>query len=551
MGTLTNSVLESAPAATSSWVLRLLPSLSDLFFLLPAVWLFSWLGGTATLLSDGDTGWHIRTGEWIWSHGAVPKADIFSFTKPGEPWYAWEWLWDLLFAGIHHAGGLSAVAFVTICLLGIMSVLTFRMVRRTTDNDLVAAAVATLAVAGTSIHWLARPHLFSMLFVLAFAHLLLSVKQGKTSALLLLPLLMILWTNLHGGFFLGILMLLLAAAGEVAGAFLHAANFLDAAYYRSRKYLACAGACAAATLLNPYGWLLHKHIVEYLFASKLIDYIGEYQSLSFHWQQSKPFEALLFLAVVAAFWAFAHKQYSVAISIPFWAHVALYSARNIPVFALLSAPAIGAMLASALRRAESVARLRHIVVRITALAQRMKPIERSPRLHVFSALALLLFAFSFASGVEGFEGKFNDKNFPSTALPFIRNAKFARLFTTDTWASYFVYQLYPKQASFFDGRSDFYGYAFLDEYADVVNGHWNWEKILDRYAVDGVALQPDRGLVAALKLSPHWRLVFDDGSVVVFKRVSAAPAQSGSVTRKQVSSAGDGRRKKLGRTGQA
>ena len=47
------------------------------------------------MLGDGDTGWHIRTGEWILAHGQVPRQDMFSFTKPGEPWFAWEWLWDV------------------------------------------------------------------------------------------------------------------------------------------------------------------------------------------------------------------------------------------------------------------------------------------------------------------------------------------------------------------------------------------------------------------------------------------------------------------------
>src|ERR1039457_5212 len=73
----------------------LVPSLSDLFFITLFLWLFVAGGdGWHGLLLDGDIGWHIRTGEYILDHGAVPKTDLFTFTKPGAPWFAWEWLSD-------------------------------------------------------------------------------------------------------------------------------------------------------------------------------------------------------------------------------------------------------------------------------------------------------------------------------------------------------------------------------------------------------------------------------------------------------------------------
>src|ERR1700682_4034666 len=86
-------------------LVRLLPSLTDLAFLMPVVFLFARMEGVKTMLGDGDTGWHIRTGEWILSNGRVPTTDVFSFTKAGAPWYAWEWLWDMCFAWVYHHGG--------------------------------------------------------------------------------------------------------------------------------------------------------------------------------------------------------------------------------------------------------------------------------------------------------------------------------------------------------------------------------------------------------------------------------------------------------------
>src|SRR5260370_18762699 len=89
-----------------SWAGMLLPSLTDFFFGALLLWLFVG-GGGKSLLGDGDTGWHIRTGDYILEHHTVPHKDIFTFTRPNEPWFAWEWLSDALFSWIHQGWGLE------------------------------------------------------------------------------------------------------------------------------------------------------------------------------------------------------------------------------------------------------------------------------------------------------------------------------------------------------------------------------------------------------------------------------------------------------------
>src|SRR5215470_2675937 len=104
-------------AHPSQFVLRLLPSFADFAFLMPLAILFGRMAGMENLLGDCDTGWHIRTGEWILAHHWVPARDIFSFSKPGDPWFAWEWLSDVIFAGLNYLGGLQAVVLFSILLI--------------------------------------------------------------------------------------------------------------------------------------------------------------------------------------------------------------------------------------------------------------------------------------------------------------------------------------------------------------------------------------------------------------------------------------------------
>src|SRR5260370_38640893 len=97
----------------SQFAVKFRPLLADFAFLMPIAYVFGRMDGVKTLLSDCDTGWHIRTGEWIIANGWVPVRDIFSFSKPGAPWYAWEWLSDVLFAKLNALGGLQAGGVVS------------------------------------------------------------------------------------------------------------------------------------------------------------------------------------------------------------------------------------------------------------------------------------------------------------------------------------------------------------------------------------------------------------------------------------------------------
>ncbi|MDQ2840802.1 MAG: hypothetical protein M3Y72_07140, partial [Acidobacteriota bacterium] len=78
--------LQTARAERQNRLISLFPSLTDFAFLLPLVLVLFHPARLSMLLADGDTGWHIRTGDWILAHRAVPHVDLFSFTKPNEPW---------------------------------------------------------------------------------------------------------------------------------------------------------------------------------------------------------------------------------------------------------------------------------------------------------------------------------------------------------------------------------------------------------------------------------------------------------------------------------
>jgi len=507
------------------WVVRLLPSLTDVVILMPAVLLFLRMEGAKRLLSDGDTGWHIRTGEWILANGQVPRVDIFSYTKAGEPWYAWEWLWDVGAAWLHQQGGLAAVVFASLLVLSLTFAVLFRQVIRECPNVVVAFAVTFAAMAGSTLHWLARPHLLTLLFVVIFAWILEEARAGRRRRLWLLPPLTALWTNLHGGFFVGILLIVCYAAGEALAWLIDRdRRAAQAALLRSKPYLWTALGAIAATLVNPYGWRLHAHVWTFLSSSFHLRYISEYQSTDFQNNLAQWYEPLLLLGVAAVGWCLWRRRFAQAIILGGWLHLALYSVRNLPIYLILAAPLAAAMLEDFLsfaERAPLAAWIGNTVRSFRKVTGEFSSLDCQPRLNITGLAGLLAVGWLLflPSAPAKFRAEYDPEKYPEAAIQWLRNANvIERIFTDDEWGDYLIYRLYPQVRVFVDGRFDLYGEKFTEKYVELVNAHYAWEKTLADYAVTAVLLRVKSPLATTLKESQRWRPVYDDGHAIIFQR---------------------------------
>lgn len=507
-------------------IVRVLPSLTDLAFLMPILFLFIKLDGAKYILGDGDTGWHIRTGEWIIANGRVPDKDIFSFTKAGETWYAWEWLWDVCFAWLYHHGGLATVVVASILVLSFTFALLFRLVQRHCRNPLIAIAVTFLACTASSIHWLARPHLFTMLFLVILLSILDRVREGRTRLLLLLPPMTVLWTNLHGGFFIGLVVIGAYAAGELALALFTASrDERRDCLKKARWYVLTAAGCAAATLVNPYTYHLHAHIFQFFSESYHFQYISEYQSISFHGGPAFYLELLLFLGAISAVWMLRHRDPTPLILTAGWGHLALFSARNIPLFAIVAAPMIAQAFDEMLAQAEQMdgaAWIRRTVANLKEMALEFGETDRLWRLHVASVAATVVLAalVSNPAATGKLKPEYDPKRYPSKeALAVLKADPVSRIFADDEWGDYLIYNLYPGHKVFVDGRDDFYGQKFEEKYSSFMGAKYDWEQYLRQYKIDTVLLPTTSPLATVIKESPHWRAIYDDTIAIVFTAV--------------------------------
>jgi len=496
----------------SRWARLLIPSLSDLFFLAILIWLFmsSGAAGWQGLLADADVGWHIRTGDYILNHHAVPHHDLYSFSKPGEPWYAWEWLTDVLDSGLHRIAGLKGIVLFAAVLIGLFAV---TLVRRMVARDVhlfVALGIALLGVGGASIHFLARPHLLTLLLLSISVWLIEEDRRRPGSRIWWLVPLTVVWTNLHGGFLALIVVLGLATAGSAIEAwFGFNGTVRDAA-----RYLKLTLCCGAASLVNPYGWNLHRHVAEYLRSDWIRNVIQEFQSPVFRSENMLQFEALLLIGLIVAGAQFRRWKIVEGLWIVFWAHMALGSVRHAPVFIAITAPIIASQLSDWWNHCTVHVKKSSIPGILNLMAD--DALKGFRRTSAWPAAAVVVLALIGAP--VKWPQDFPDFVFPVTIVRAHSDLILqSRILTTDQWADYLIY-VNPAQKVFMDGRSDFYGPEVGNDYLRLTTGAWDWRKLMDKYNFDLALLPVDSALTQILKLAPDWRVIQDDGKRILLAR---------------------------------
>lgn len=551
----TSSAADLHPAdlhpASMRW---LLPSVGDLLFV-ALLALLTFTNLSMRLLGDAGIGWHIRTGQLILTTHTIPHIDPFSSSLSGKPWFAWEWLYDVLVGWLEKAAGLNAVVLLTAFIIATCFSWTFRLLLRRGTNVLVALILVLLAASASMIHFLARPHVVSWLFTVTWFWILQSsekeclrsdwdssnlttIARGRIWLLYFLPLLMLVWVNVHGGFLIGFVLLAIywiSAAWEWLRLMLKLTeDRFEEALRKIRTarriwHLTLAGTLsAAATLLNPYGLKLHLHIYHYLSNRFLMDRIDEFQSPNFHYVAQKCFAGLLLLTLVALV-AKEHQPRKLSATtqgllILFSVYSGLYSSRNIPVSSLLLILVIGPWLSFA---GERVAESHRITARSKAVPyaqflRRMEAIELSLRGHLWAVAAIVFTCWVVAHGgnfgaARLMDAHFDSKRDPVSAVDYLeRQGVGGPVLSPDYWGGYLIYRLYPKAKVVIDDRHDFYGEEFLKSYLKMMHVEPSWEDFLKEHPAQVLLVPKNSALANILGETAAWQATYSDDVAVAF-----------------------------------
>src|SRR5579862_3333159 len=231
------------------------------------------LAGLRTV-GETDLGWQMATGRYIVEHHQIPSTTLFTYTVPGSPW-VYPPLSGILFYLLFLAGGYAALSWLSA--LACAATLAFAMWR----GGRFTAALAVLAVPAIAFRTMPRADLFTTILFAAVLALLWRYHEGTLIRLWLLPLLMMLWVNLHLGFIAGLTLM-----GGYVFLELSEALFTErraAALKRVSSALPWIAVSAVATLVNPWGLGIYRALGQQnQVARSATDFIGEWSGVHFN-----------------------------------------------------------------------------------------------------------------------------------------------------------------------------------------------------------------------------------------------------------------------------
>jgi hypothetical protein len=414
----------------------------------------------------------------------------------GAPWIAKEWLSQVVYAAAYAIGGWNAVA----ALAAVAIAAAFGLLARALLQDLDVVPAFVLVIAAlvlASPHLVARPHALALPVMVAFVFgSVRAADRGHAPSLWLLPL-MTLWANLHGGFTLGLALIVPLAAEAVWNA--PGALRLQAALRWGRfGVLALVAAC-----ITPYG-------PESILVTWRILGLGEALSLIMEWQPQDfshlaGFELCLLAAIAFALWRRLILPPMRLLIVLGLLHLALAHVRNAEILGFLGPLFIAAALAR----------------QLPEFARRNDEAPAQPNRLMTGGLAAAALALTLALGSARALAP-GPEITPAAAVEAIKRANAGPVLNDYPFGGYMVR---AGVAPFIDGRTELYGGPFTVRHhrAVMLQSLPDLLALLEQYRIGATLLHPATPAVALLDRMPDWKRIYADDYAVVHQRVIAAP----------------------------
>ncbi|HZV04106.1 MAG TPA: hypothetical protein VE999_03360 [Gemmataceae bacterium] len=451
---------------------------------------------------------HLARGRAIVTEGRLLDEDRFTYTVNGQPLQDVNWGWQVLFYRLYTVGGLSLVQTVNSAILAVMTAVLVVLAWRRSGSLIAAGTAGIFAFFGLWQLLVIRPQTLSLLlFVLLYGFL---EEAGRRRWLLLVPpLIMMVWVNVHGGFPIGLVLI----GGYVAA---HAIEQWLAGPQRKQgelsSWLLCLPCSVAATLVNPYGWRVYEYVAR---TSKAASgrHIDEWLPPSLDLLTGKIWALSLLLLLIG--FAFSRRRPTVReiCVLCCFLPLACGSVRMVAWWLLICTPILAAQL--------------------TDLWPRLRQYDLSddqPSFGNVLACGVLVFVMVLSlPWLEAFNPVLSrpershrtETDLQALADRLRAEGREGRIFTRFAWGEYMAWSLSPHFTVFMDGRIEIIPDEVWQQDGAVTRGRADWQEILDTYDVDYLVLDASgyhHDLLPLVESSCVWRQVCRCGDAVLFVR---------------------------------
>jgi len=486
---------------------RILPDIAGAFTFIVFVAFVLFAGKKA--LGDGDTLWHIKFGSLILERGELITRDFYSHTAAGKPWTSHEWLAEVVMAAIHRLAGLPGVVIFYFLLAALAFWLLLLVARRCGAGEWLSIFAVSLALALSLSHLLARPHIFTWL--LGLFTLLLLLRGGRY--LLLLPLLMVPWVNLHGGFALGLVLQGVFIAGRVLDQVLAPPPRprWRELWHEQRLPLLVLLLSLLATGVNPFGYnilLFPFEVSKGSFSHLISEWLAP--SLQAFWHFRLYLLFLFLLLCVSG----PKVGWTNRLLLLFLVNASLAHARHISIAGLFLTPLVVQASRAGLEQLPRRKKMAH--------SENDLPLSPAtgPIATVILGVTLILLSAVHWQPWESLASRVipQPEKFTSGVVGFLEKSPPAgKMFNHDEWGDYLIYAMDPPPPLFLDGRLDMYGEEVLEDYSKIVAPDAELDELFRKYEIDWV-LYPPSPLTRLLLAGGDWREAYGDDQISVLVR---------------------------------
>lgn len=445
-------------------------------------------------ISMQDYWWYLRLGKDIVSGGVIPNVDTYSFTHAGEPIINLTWLSAVLLWLTYSTGGITGTFLLRGLVIGLSYGTLWILVRQCGVGARMASLMVIVAGLSGSNNWTFRPQMFVFPLFMFVLLILWNWQTGRNKHLWALPLIAMLWANLHGSF---LMVFILAFPAVLFGK-------------GDRKALSqWIFAAFLGTLINPYGLILWRSILHSLISPMSLNLSSEWlPPTNQGWQMNIFFGWLLILIPLASI-----------------------SPQKLTVIEWLWLLGLGWMSLSGLRFviwelfifSLCTARL------LSGLAiSWIETSSESKKLFSNFTLGILILALSLvvlpglreSIGVKGLPTIYPDTPIAATEWLAKHDELPGPMWNDVSYGSYLIFAL-PSRPVWIDTRFEMiYPASEYLKFGEIANAKPNWENLLQEDGINLLFLSVDSQplLIHAAEASDQWCEPYQDKIVVIFSR---------------------------------
>jgi hypothetical protein len=452
---------------------------------------------------DLDIWWHLKVGDWIVEHLAVPHTGILSRTAANRPWVAYSWGYEVLLSRAYAWFGLLGIGIFGTFLTLAVAYAIYWMLRRLSGQFWLAGVLTGVVCSAFLFNGMPRPFFFSMvLFSITLTLLLEANRSGRVQVLYWLPPIFLLWANLHIQFIYGLflvgLLVAVSLAQRLANTLGIAPGFLRSPTLPAKNLVVLFAACVLATLVGPNFYHPYQAVYEYSKAKFPYSIIQELQPLTFRWYSD--YAELLLTA--AGFFAVGWQKKLDPFKLALLTVASVVGYRTMRDAWFICIPAAACIADFPAPKAECD-----------------RPESWFEKTGVAAAVVLLLALFSRGTDFNqrGFDRAISSQ-YPVNAINFLRrNPVPGPLYNNLNWGGFLMWYM-PDYPVAIDGRNDLYGDDLDRLFFSSQNADTSYTS--DPYLNEaGVVLLDSRlPLAKILTVDPRFQLVYRDETATVYAR---------------------------------